>query len=61
VTDEMTELVRRLIESDDIEEVRELRQRLNALIRARMDELRSRAASLAADVRKREEAKKQRA
>jgi len=61
VTDEIPALVRRLIESDDIDEVRRLREQLNALIRERMNELRSKAAGMTADTRKREAAKKQKA
>jgi C4-dicarboxylate-specific signal transduction histidine kinase len=62
LTDEIPDLVRRLIESDDIEEVRRLRQQLNALIRARMDELRKRAATMASEIRKRDSnGRKQRA
>jgi len=62
LTDEIPDLVRRLIESDDIEEVRRLRQQLNALIRARMDELRKRAATMASQIRKRDSnGRKQRA
>ena len=62
MTDEITLLVRRLIEGDDIDEVRSLRQQLNAVIRERMEELRRRAGKMAAEMRKREaEAKKQRA
>jgi hypothetical protein len=58
VTEDISALVRRLIESDEIEEVRRLRQQLNAVIRERMNELRERAA----EIRKREAAtKKQRA
>jgi len=61
VTDEIPALVRRLIESDDIDEVRRLRQQLNAVIRERMDELRRKAAKLSEEVRRREgAAKKQR-
>ena len=44
--DEIQRLVRRLIESDDIEEVRRLRQELNGVIRERMDDIRKRAAEL---------------
>ena len=54
VTDEIPALVRRLIDSDDSDEVRRLRQQLNALIRARMDELRNRAAKMTEEIRKRE-------
>ena len=62
MTDEIPALVRRLIESDDIDEVRRLRQQLNALIRERMDELRSRAAKMTEEIRKHEAGtKKQRA
>jgi C4-dicarboxylate-specific signal transduction histidine kinase len=61
VTDEIPALVRRLIESDDIDEVRRLRQQLNALILERMNELRSKAAGMTSDTRKREAAKKQKA
>ena len=46
MTDEIPRLVRRLIESDDIDEVRSLREQLNAIIRQRMNEIRSRAAEL---------------
>ncbi|HTS07483.1 MAG TPA: hypothetical protein VMP68_18025 [Candidatus Eisenbacteria bacterium] len=61
MTDEIPALVRRLIESDDIDEVRRLRQQLNAVIRERMDELRRKAAKLSEEVRRREgAAKKQR-
>jgi len=46
LTDEIQKLVRRLIESDDIEEVRSLRQELNGVIRERMNEIRKRATEL---------------
>lgn len=59
--DEIPALVRRLIDSDDIDEVRRLRQQLNALIRERMEELRKRATKMTEEIRKREAAaKKQR-
>ena len=58
VTDEIPALVRRLIESDDIDEVRRLRQQLNGLIRERMNELRSRAARMTEEIRKQEAAAK---
>lgn len=62
MTDDISTLVRRLIESDDIQEVRRLRQQLNAVIRERMNELRTRAAVMAVEITKREGAsKKQRA
>jgi hypothetical protein len=46
LTDEIQRLVRRLIESDDIEEVRRLRQELSGVIRERMNEIRRRAEEL---------------
>ncbi len=46
MADEILRLVGRLIESDDIEEVRRLREELNAVIRQRMNDIRKRAAEL---------------
>lgn len=46
MTDEISRLVRRLIESEDIEEVRSLREELNGMIRQRMNDIRQRAAEL---------------
>ena len=46
MADEILRLVRRLIESDDIEEVRSLREELNGVIRQRMNDIRQRAGEL---------------
>ena len=46
MTDEITTLVQRLIESDDIGEIRQIRQELSEVIRKRIESLRKNAHDL---------------